>query len=121
MANDGSSRRRFLRRSAVLVGGASFMSSGLKALAAAGTVSKWSQSTPSTLVADPRIKLSFGEEKLVLPDGLQPSMLCTRNGTLIVQAQNSHKAGTHKRMFYPYALSTVVSRDGGETWKPIDT
>lgn len=121
MADDCASRRRFLRRSAVLVGGASFMSSGMKVVAAAAPVPTWSHSTPSTLVADSRVKLSFGEEKLVLPDGLQPSMLCTRKGTFIVQAQNSQKAGPHKRMFYPYALSTVVSRDGGNTWNPVDT
>jgi hypothetical protein len=73
--------------------------------------------TPETLVSDPRVKLEFGEERMVLDDGLQPSMLCSKAGTLIVQSQLSKKPHPQERIFYPYALETVVSRDGGQTWK----
>src|SRR5687767_8507953 len=51
-----------------------------------------------------------------VPFGLQPSMLCTKAGTLIVQSQLSTKPHPQPRIFYPYALSTVISRDGGTTW-----
>lgn len=71
---------------------------------------------PETLVNDPRLKVQFGEERMVLDDGLQPSMLCTRSGTLVVQSQLSKKPHPQQRIFYPYALETVVSRDSGQTW-----
>lgn len=73
--------------------------------------------TPETLTTDPRVKLTFGPERMILDDGLQPSMLCTKSGTLIVQSQLSRKPHPSKRIFYPYALSTVVSRDHGDTWR----
>ena len=53
---------------------------------------------------------------MILDDGLQPSMLCTKSGTLVVQSQLSKKPHPQERIFYPYALETVVSRDGGQTW-----
>src|SRR5262245_40053082 len=71
---------------------------------------------PETLVSDPRLRVQFGEERMVLDDGLQPSMLCTKSGTLVVQSQLSTKPHPQQRIFYPYALETVISRDGGETW-----
>ena len=73
--------------------------------------------TPIPLVTDKRINLQFGEERMVLNDGLQPSMLSTKSGALIVQAQNSKKPFPQERIFYPYAMSTVISRDEGKTWK----
>jgi len=79
---------------------------------AAGTI----RNEPETLVADPRVRLSFGEERMILPDGLQPSMLCTKAGTLVVQSQLSSKPHPQERIFYPYALATVVSRNGGNSW-----
>lgn len=72
-----------------------------------------------TLVNDSRIKLSFGNERMILPQGLQPSMLCTRKGTLIVQAQLPKKPYPQQRIFYPWAVTNVVSRDGGNTWQPF--
>jgi hypothetical protein len=72
--------------------------------------------TPEILVSDPRVTVTFGDERLVLDDGLQPSMLCTKDGTLVVQSQLSKKPLPQERIFYPYALETVVSRDGGQTW-----
>jgi hypothetical protein len=74
------------------------------------------RNVPETLVNDPRVSLQFGEERMILDDGLQPSMLCTQSGALIVQSQLSKKPHPQERIFYPYALQTVVSRDGGQTW-----
>jgi hypothetical protein len=71
---------------------------------------------PEVIKTDPGVRISFGEERLVLPKGLQPSMLCTKLGTLIVQAQVPRKPLPSTRITYPYAMETVVSRDGGKTW-----
>src|SRR6187397_2542094 len=65
---------------------------------------------PSMVEADGHLRLDFGDEHLVLPRGLQPSLLCTSAGTLILQAQLPDKPFPSIRMTYPYALSTVVSR-----------
>lgn len=78
-----------------------------------------SQNTPEVIQADPQVQLRFGDERLVLARGLQPSMLCTRDGTLIVQAQVPEKPFPSKRMTYFSAMSTVVSRDEGKTWTTI--
>src|SRR6185369_3574083 len=59
---------------------------------------------PETLVADPRVNLTFGDERMILDDGLQPSMLCTKSGTLVVQSQLSKKPHPQERIFYPYAV-----------------
>jgi hypothetical protein len=74
------------------------------------------RNVPETLVADPRLRLTFGAERMIFDDGLQPSMLCTKAGTLVVQSQLSTKPHPQERIFYPYAVETVISRDGGETW-----
>ncbi|MES2391599.1 MAG: sialidase family protein [Acidobacteriota bacterium] len=91
----------------------------MKAWAAVDAAAKPVHNTPLTVLADKRVRLTFGDEKLVLDDGLQPSMLCTRKGTLVVQAQNSTKVVPHGRMAYPYAMSSVVSHDGGDSWTDI--
>jgi hypothetical protein len=123
MENSSNSRRQFLRRSGLLVGGlplASPLSRAWAAAQASGsmTIPALHHNVPQTLLTDHSLSLSFGEESMVLNDGLQPSMLCTQKGTLIVQAQNSHKMPPQKRMSYPFELSTVVSQNGGETWRP---
>ncbi|NUQ65785.1 MAG: exo-alpha-sialidase, partial [Pirellulales bacterium] len=66
--------------------------------------------------ADGSLRLSFGPERMVLPRGLQPSMLSTKSGTLVVQAQVPEKPFPTTRMVYLWAMQTVVSRDGGESW-----
>jgi hypothetical protein len=71
--------------------------------------------TPGIVEADGRLRLIFGEEILVLPRGLQPSLLWTKSGALIVQAQIPEKPLPTKRMVYPYAMETRVSRDNGKT------
>ena len=50
--------------------------------------------------ADGRLHLSFGEERLVLPRGLQPSLLSTQSGALVVQAQVPEKTFPTTRMVY---------------------
>lgn len=84
--------------------------------ASADTAATILHNAPATLLNDPRVSLQFGEERMILDDGLQPSMLCTQAGTLVVQSQLSKKPHPQQRIFYPYALETVVSRDGGQSW-----
>jgi hypothetical protein len=71
---------------------------------------------PSMVDADGRMRFDFGEEFMILDQGLQPSLLRTSSGTLVVQAQIAKKPVPTERMHYPWALSTVVSRDDGRTW-----
>src|SRR5437879_3208600 len=71
---------------------------------------------PRVIQADARLHLDFGPERVILPGGLQPSLLCTTAGTLIVQGQLPGKPLATKRIHYPYPLQTVISRDGGLTW-----
>src|SRR5690348_4540892 len=77
------------------------------------------QNVPTAIQSDGTLRLSFGEEHLILPRGLQPSLLCTRAGTLILQAQLPEKPFPSKRISYPSALGTEVSRDGGKQWTNI--
>jgi hypothetical protein len=77
------------------------------------------QNTPEMIRSDGTLRLSFGEERLVLPRGLQPSLLCTRSGTLVLQAQVPDKPFPSKRISYPWAMCTRVSRDGGLSWTTI--
>ncbi len=51
-----------------------------------------------------------------MPNGLQPSMICTAKGTLVVQAQRTDKPEPSKRISYPCEIGTMVSRDGGAIW-----
>ncbi len=74
---------------------------------------------PHMVEADGRLRLSFGKERLVLPRGLQPSMLCTKSGALVVQAQVPEKPFPSSRMTYFAAMETVVSRDDGQHWTKI--
>jgi hypothetical protein len=74
---------------------------------------------PKLILSDGKLRLNFGEQRVVLPRGLQPSLLCTRSGTLILQAQVPEKPFPAKRIAYPYAMCTRVSRDGGLTWSTI--
>ena len=71
---------------------------------------------PEMVEADGKLRLTFGDEILVLQRGLQPSLLRTTTGALIVQAQIPEKSLPLKRMAYPYAMETRVSRDNGRTW-----
>ncbi len=66
--------------------------------------------------ADGRLRFDFGEERMILDGGLQPFLLCTKAGTLVLQAQSPHPPFPSPRMHYPYAMWTTVSRDSGKTW-----
>jgi hypothetical protein len=107
------SRRAFLQHSAALAAAVPLARHGSSIAAEPTPVLR---NSPETLVADPRIGLKFGDERMILDDGLQPSMLCTKAGTFVVQSQLSTKPHPQQRIFYPYALKTVVSRDGGDSW-----
>lgn len=74
---------------------------------------------PSMIAADGRLRFDYGAERMILPDGLQPSLLRTKTGTLVLQSQINAKPFPSPRMHYPSALETVVSRDGGATWTPF--
>src|ERR1700722_2128213 len=56
---------------------------------------------PEMIEADGKLRLDFSDEQLVLPRGLQPSMLCTKSGVFIVQAQVPEKPLPSPRMTYP--------------------
>src|SRR5687768_12728047 len=75
--------------------------------------------TPEMILSDGTVRATFGEERIVLPRGLQPSMLVTKSGSIVLQAQVPEKSLPSNRMAYPYAMSTRVSRDGGLSWTPI--
>ncbi|MES2375462.1 MAG: sialidase family protein [Bacteroidota bacterium] len=111
-----NSRRKFLQTSSLLLAGIPLMRMKSFGVPFKYPIPALQSNVPQTVLADKRIKLDFGKEVMVLNDGLQPSMLSTRKGTLIVQSQNSKKPLPQPRIYYPFAMSTVVSRDGGETW-----
>lgn len=71
---------------------------------------------PSMVEADGHLRFDFGAERVVLAGGLQPYMICTKSGAIVVQGQLPEKPVPTKRMHYPAMLATVVSHDGGETW-----
>jgi len=79
------------------------------------------QATPNTqsIKSDGRLRLEFGDEYVILPRGLQPSVFCTSSGTLVVQGQLPEKPALAQRISYPFALKTIVSRDGGVSWAPL--
>lgn len=77
------------------------------------------QNIPEMIQTDDTLRLKFGEERVVLPRGLQPSLLCTRSGTLVIQAQVPEKTFPTNRMVYFSAMCTRVSRDGGSSWTTI--
>src|ERR1700753_3251579 len=74
---------------------------------------------PEVLETDGQLRVEFGEERVVLPRGLQPSMLVTQSGSIILQGQVPEKSFPSARMAYPWAMSTRVSRDGGLNWTDI--
>ena len=120
-----STRRTFLKRTAVLT--AAWPLAKPPTLAAAEASApvvapapvapkKNTPNLPTMVEADGRLRLDFTEERLVLAGGLQPSMLVMKSGAIVVQGQLPEKPVDTARMHYPYALGTVVSRDGGATW-----
>jgi len=74
---------------------------------------------PEVILADSRVCLSFGSERLVIEGGLQPFMLITQTGAIVVQSHLPTKSVPTKRIAFHSAMETVVSRDGGESWTAI--
>ncbi len=83
----------------VLVAAASPAPAGEAARNAPATVKVVANNHPEVLLADPRVHLDFGPERLILEDNLHPSMLVTRSGTIVVQSKEM-----------------VVSRNDGASW-----
>ncbi|MEO5997620.1 MAG: sialidase family protein [Chitinophagaceae bacterium] len=108
------SRRNFLRNTSMVAAGVPFLKWDNFHLP--GKKMEIVRNTPQTLVSNPKLDLSFGEERMIMNEGLQPFMLCTKSGTIIVQAQLPKKPYPQERIFYPSAISTVISRDGGKEW-----
>ncbi|MGD9633308.1 MAG: sialidase family protein [Pirellulales bacterium] len=117
------SRRVFLQSSAAAA-------IGLPAVAASGAASETktkpaektaavAENTPQVLEADGRLRLDFGEEQMVLDGGLQPSMFRMKTGAFVVQAQVPDAPFPSKRMHYPWAMKTIVSRDQCQSWTHI--
>jgi len=63
--------------------------------------------------------VQIGPERIILTDGLQPFAFRTSKGTLVAQAQLSFPPGYKPpaKNAYPGLPGTVVSRDGGQTWR----
>ena len=111
-------RRTFLKNTATLAATLPFAKASLAATEVVAP-KKTAPNLPAMVEADGRLRLDFTEEQLVLAGGLQPSMLVMKSGDIVVQAQLPEKPVDTGRMHYPSALGTVVSRDGGQTWKRI--
>lgn len=111
--HQSDSRRNFIKNSSVLFAGVSLSGFNLKHSSGQAIINN----KPIHLVTDNTLQFTFGKERMVLDKGLQPYMLCTRSGALFVQAQNPNKPFPQERIFYPFAMSSVISRDGGNTWK----
>ena len=64
-------------------------------------------------------KVTIGEERIVLTDGIQPFLFRTAEGRLIVQAQLSFPPGYKPAAAnqYPGIIGTAVSDDAGKNWR----
>jgi len=115
------SRRKFLRQTGVVMAGVPFVNSTLFRGKQNLERGRWqiARNKPITVLSDNQLTFEYGEERMVMDDGLQPFMLITRNDTIVVQMQNSNKPLPQERIYYPYAIDTVVSRDKGTTWNKV--
>src|SRR5260221_4082529 len=119
------SRRSFLKCAALGIAASPtlFAASGAGSSPPAGAPSPTEsgpvKNLPTMLDADGRLRLDFGEERMVLNGGLQPFLFCTASGAFVVQAQSPEKPFPSPRMHYTYAMNTVISRDGGNSWAQI--
>jgi hypothetical protein len=122
-----SDRRSFLKNSLLLAASVSVDRPFLDAAeglpdnptSPPGPPQKFARNLPTMVEADGRLRFDFGDEQLVLEGGLQPSMVVTKSGTIVLQAQIPDKPFPTARMHYPSALGTVVSHDLGQTWKRV--
>lgn len=74
---------------------------------------------PSMVEADGKLRFKYGGEFMVLPRGLQPSLLRTASGAFVAQAQAPEKTFPSSRIVYFSAMETRISRDDGRTWVKI--
>lgn len=74
---------------------------------------------PQVILADPRVEVIAGPEHVVIQGGLQPSMVITRTGAIVVQSQLPEHPHKVERQSSHWAMGTVISRDGGQTWTRI--
>lgn len=91
----------------------------ISAPAVAETLIPLAANTPQILVNDSRVHLAFGLENLVIAGGLQPSMLYTREGSIVVQSHQPEPSLPSKRYVSHSAMGTVVSHNNGQTWSPF--
>lgn len=118
MGKQSQSRRKFLQTGSVFVAGMTLtrvtgFGAGANLFPAPP---RTATNTPEVILNDPRVKLRFARERMVLPEGLQPFMLCTGQGTLVVQGQLPKKPYPQKRIYYPSAIQTTISRNNGKDW-----
>jgi hypothetical protein len=60
-----------------------------------------------------QLKLDIGPERIILPEALQPFLIHTKTGRLVVTGQLPVPLGTQ----FPGVYGTAASDDGGQTWK----
>lgn len=69
------------------------------------------------LRADPAITTrAFGDVE-VCPDGLQPFLFISNEGTILVQNHTSRKTNGTRRQNFHWQNDTMISRDGGHTYE----
>ncbi len=119
--NNQSSRRSFLKRTGIVMAGIPFVQAHVfPGKQSMGTeLSVVPDNKPVTVLTDNRLQFEYGKERMIWEDGLQPSMLITRSNTIVVQAQNRNKPQPQERIYYPFAVDTVLSRDKGNTWQKL--
>src|SRR5690348_10033598 len=97
------SRRTFLRNASVLAAALPVAEiAAAESAASLNSAPKIAKNIPEVLLADSRLRLKFHPETLILEQGVQPSMLCTSTGALIVQSQLPSKPHPQSRIFYPF-------------------
>jgi len=70
------------------------------------------------ILAGEDLRVTVGPERIILPDGLQPFMFQSRNGTLVVQGQMPEPPGfIAPNRNWGWIPGNVRSADGGETWQ----
>ena len=92
-------RREFLKRTAVLAAASSYAPDSVAAETVAGAPVKPAaaptqppaSNRPSMVEADGSLRFEYGEENQIINWGLQPWMVCTASGALIIQSHVPEK------------------------------
>ena len=121
MINHQSSRRNFLKKTSMVMAGIPFVNTPMfpRERQLQRNLQVVPDNKPLTVLTDNKVQFDFGKERMIWEDGLQPSMLVTQKNTIVVQVQNRNKPLPQERIYYPFALDTVVSRDKGNTWEKL--